>query len=243
MGKPGLVGALIESQGCQMLGGLYLAGGDWPRPAVLLLHGLPGHEKNLDLAHALRQVGIHCLYFHYRGSWGSHGDYSMEHLVPDTLAALAWLRARPEVDSARVALVGMSLGGWTALAAAAEAPEVAAVVALAPLIDPRRLPLPLEVAADFAASLHGTSAERLQAEWERLTPLPDLAPALADRPVLLVTADQDLFFPPDHYPPLVDRLPQATWVRFPRADHLFSDIRPGLTHVVRRWLLHHLDPD
>ncbi len=237
MTAAGLDGVILESEGCRLLGGLYRAAGEGPRPAVVLLHGIPGHEKNLDLAIALRQVGFHVLYFHYRGCWGSEGDYHLGNLVPDALAALSWLAAQPLVDAARLALVGMSLGGWAALAAAAEAPQVAAVVALSPLVDPRRAPLSAEAAQDFARSLHGTSGEALLADWAALPAISDLASRLRDRPILLATADRDEYFPPEHYFPLQERLPQMEWVRFPQADHLFSAVRPGLRHLVRRWLL------
>ena len=50
----------------------------WPagagrRPTVVLLHGLPGNEKNLDLAQAIRRAGWNVVTFNYRGSWGSPG--------------------------------------------------------------------------------------------------------------------------------------------------------------------------
>lgn len=46
-------------------------------PAVLMLHGIPGTEQNWDVAYALRDAGFHCLVFHYRGCWGSEGNYSI----------------------------------------------------------------------------------------------------------------------------------------------------------------------
>jgi hypothetical protein len=44
----------INSHGKRMSGFIYLAAGEAPHPTVLLLHGYPGNEKNLDLAQALR---------------------------------------------------------------------------------------------------------------------------------------------------------------------------------------------
>src|SRR4029453_8317257 len=38
-------------------GFVYLASGDGPHPTVVLLHGLPGNERNLDLAQAMRRAG------------------------------------------------------------------------------------------------------------------------------------------------------------------------------------------
>jgi dienelactone hydrolase len=40
----------------------------------------------------------------------------------DILAAVAWTRARPDVDPARIVLVGYSAGGWGTLGAASRAP-------------------------------------------------------------------------------------------------------------------------
>jgi dienelactone hydrolase len=231
-----LEAAFIDSAGDRLLGGLYLAGGPDPRPAALLLHGLPGHEKSLDLAADLRQIGFHSLYFHYRGAWGSSGDFSFDHLVPDAVAALDWLARRPEVDPGRIAVVGFSLGGWVACQLAADRPP-AALVAAAPLVDPRSAPLPPDLAEESAATLHGTTAAQLTDEWRSLRPLTEIAPRLQRLRFLLVTADQDPIFPPAHYHSFVEQLPDLERIRFPRADHLFSDVRPGLRHVIRRWLV------
>ena len=238
---PSLESAFIPSAGTEILGGLYRAGGPRPRPAVLLLHGLPGHEKNLDLAIDLRHVGFDCLYLHYRGAWGSRGDFSCSHLVTDAEAGWDWLTQRPDVDPARIALVGFSLGGWVAFALAARR-SPAALVGVAPLVDPRQVPLPSDLATESASTLRGTTSERLTEEWASLTPLTEFAASLRRVPALLVTADRDQLFPPPHYDPLVACLPHLTHLRFPQADHLFSDVRPGLRHVITRWLVEVLAP-
>ena len=49
----------------------YLPSGEGPHPCVLLLHGFPGNEKNLDLAQTLRRAGCAVVQFHYRGCWAS----------------------------------------------------------------------------------------------------------------------------------------------------------------------------
>jgi hypothetical protein len=237
-----LDGVVLHSGGCRLLGALHRAAGDGRHPAVLLLHGIPGHEKNLDLAVALRARGIHCFHFHYRGSWGSEGEYSLTHLVPDARVALEWLAFQPCVDPARLALVGISLGGWVALTIASQIDGVCAVAALSPLLDPARRPLPSELAVEFTASLDGTSADRLVAEWAALPSVGAVASRLAITPVLLITAGADAVFPPDHYVDLPAGLERLTHVRFPRADHVYSDVRPGLRHVVCQWLVDRFDP-
>ena len=54
----------------------FRAPGPGPHPVVLLLHGFPGNERNLDLAQTIRRAGWDVLFFDYRGSWGTPGDFS-----------------------------------------------------------------------------------------------------------------------------------------------------------------------
>jgi len=108
---------------------LWLTGGAGPHPALLLFHGFPGNEQNLDLAQAARRAGWHVLTLHYRGSWGSPGDFSFTHAAQDAHTALAWLRnpenaARFGIDSRRIAVAGHSMGGFMASDAAADDPAV-----------------------------------------------------------------------------------------------------------------------
>jgi predicted alpha/beta-fold hydrolase len=59
----------ILSHGARLNSVLYLASGGRPHPTVVLLHGFPGNEKNLDLAYAMRRAGWNALIPHYRGAW------------------------------------------------------------------------------------------------------------------------------------------------------------------------------
>ncbi len=108
---------------------------------------------------------------------------------------------------------------------------------MSPLIDPETVALSEADFAEFAAPLAGTSGPQLAEEWHQLTPIGSLSQALQGRPVLLVSADQDAYFPPEHYRPLTQQIPSIEWIRFPRADHLFTQVRPGLRHVVTHWLI------
>ncbi len=110
---------LVPSHGLGMNGLFYLAGGAGPHPTVVLLHGLPGNEQNLDLAQAIRRAGWNVLTLHYRGAWGSPGRFSIQHALEDADAAVAFVR-RPEIagkfaiDPLRIAIAGHSLGGFAA---------------------------------------------------------------------------------------------------------------------------------
>ena len=60
----------VPSHGVSINGLAYLPTGAGPHPVFILLHGLPGNEKNLDLAQAVRRAGWIAVTFNYRGSWG-----------------------------------------------------------------------------------------------------------------------------------------------------------------------------
>lgn len=126
----------IPSAGSRMNGLVYLAAGPGPHPVVVILHGFPGNERNLDLAQAVRRAGYDAVFFDYRGSWGSGGTFSMSNALADVSAAFAWVRdpqiaAKYGFDGARVALLGHSFGGWLALMKAPELPPGVCIAALA----------------------------------------------------------------------------------------------------------------
>ena len=104
---------------------MYTANGAGPHPTLLLLHGFPGNEQNLDLAQAARRAGWNVLTQHYRGSWGSKGAFSFAGAAEDAHAALAYLEdpanaARLHIDPRRIAIAGHSMGGFMAADAAAD---------------------------------------------------------------------------------------------------------------------------
>ena len=77
----------------------FLAAGAGPHPTMLLLHGLPGNERNLDLAQAVRRAGWNVLTFTYRGAWGSEGDFSISNAFEDTRAAMDFLRSDEAISA------------------------------------------------------------------------------------------------------------------------------------------------
>jgi len=131
-----MVEATIPSGGSRINGFVYLSAGEGPHPIVILLHGYPGNERNLDLGQAIRRAGYDALYFDYRGSWGSGGTFSFEHGLEDVDAVLAWVRdpaniAKYHFDAHRIALVGHSTGAWFALMTATHEPPEVCVAAIA----------------------------------------------------------------------------------------------------------------
>jgi len=115
---------LIDSHGSKMNALFFLAAGAGPHPTMVLLHGLPGNERNLDLAQAVRRAGWNVLTFTYRGAWGSEGDFSIDNSLADVDAAVTFLRSAEAVraygiDSGRLVVAGHSMGGYAAASFAA----------------------------------------------------------------------------------------------------------------------------
>jgi pimeloyl-ACP methyl ester carboxylesterase len=111
----GLTGITFDSDGHRLVGVLYLARGEEPKPTVLWLHGCPGLEKNLDLAVRLREGGWNALVFHYRGCWGSAGRYDLRTIPRDVTAAVDYLARCP-----RVLVVHGTRDRWVPVAQARE---------------------------------------------------------------------------------------------------------------------------
>jgi uncharacterized protein len=236
----GQTGVVFESGGERLLGTLVLARGDDPKPTAVLLHGLPGIEKNYDLAHALRDAGWNSLIFHYRGSWGSGGVYRFETLPDDARAALDYLSsgAHEQIDSERLAFVGHSMGGWTALMAG-EDRRVKAIAVIGAVTDPVRLPFTAAMAEElFCPFLHGLTPEEFEQHWTALGHGEALKRAGSlEVPLLIVHAETDSVVPVEQ----ARLLFAATGGRprlevHPEANHAFAWHRRWLVDLVVPWL-------
>lgn len=235
--EAGLDGVTFQSHGSRLLGGFYKAKGNSPRPTAILLHGLPGIEKHLDVAYCLRDDGWNCLYFHFRGCWGSHGSYSLEGLVDDIGAAVNWIFQQPSVDPSRVVLIGGSTMGHTALLYGASDPRISAMIGISPVVNPAAFHFSQELAQEFAEMLSGVTGPELIDQWNALPSLSASMQLLKGRPILMITADQDTLFPPSHYTEFMAENPEVEWVRNKDADHSFSTSRTWLVQRISEWLL------
>lgn len=128
---------LIKGGRGTMFGLLFRPGGAGPHPAVLLLHGFPGNEQNLDIAQGLRRAGFIVLTFHYSGSWGSDGEFRFGNVLDDAKTALALLQDKENrelysIDPDNIFVVGHSMGGFATLHTVADCDGVKGGIALAP---------------------------------------------------------------------------------------------------------------
>ena len=125
-----------------LAGTLTLPPGPGPHPGVVLITGRGPHDRAERgphrpfhlLADTFARAGTAVLRTDDRGtgrSTGSLATATYDDLAGDALAGVALLRARPEVDPARVGLLGHSEGGYLAPLAAAQEQGVAFVATLA----------------------------------------------------------------------------------------------------------------
>ena len=254
----------IPSHGAMLNALAYLAEGAGPHPVVLLLHGFPGNEKNLDLAQAIRRDGWDVVYFDYRGSWGSPGDFSFTHSIEDTQSAIAYLRdpaqaSKLRSDPAYIVLIGHSMGGFMARYAGAQDPAIKAVglISAADMgVDRMQSLKPAQekeatarlaahLASEGMAPLAGCTPESLAKEvtanaatWN----IPALAAKFTTRPVLVVTSDDGLAPSNDAFVAALHKA-GATDISTVHltTDHSYSDQRIALERAVLEALeyLHH----
>ena len=239
----------IPSGGVKINGVAYLAAGAGLHPTFVLLHGLPGNEKNLDLAQAVRRAGWNAITFNYRGSWGSPGVFRFAQNLQDADAVLAFLRdpanvAALGIDTTQLVLAGHSMGGWVTVRTAAHDHRLRGAVLIsaadmAAFGGNSREHVVAAMAGDME-SLAGTTAQEMADEvlahgdiWKFATAYDGLATV----PMLVITSNDGLA-------PSNDALVAAvrargntniTTAHFP-TDHSYSDQRIAMESAVIEWL-------
>jgi uncharacterized protein len=234
-------------------------------PAVVLITGsgpedrdessalLPAEYRPFrDIADTLTRRGIAVLRLDDRGVGGSDAGPAMAtsaDFADDVRAAVAWLRARPEIDPARVGLVGHSEGGIIAPLVAAADRRVRAVVLLAGTASRGRLIADAQIRAFFAGDTSISAPRRdsmlalalRQADsayaapgwlhwFADYDPLPTARRVTA--PTLILQGETDRQVPASEATKLVTAMRTAgnrrvTVRTFPRLNHLLLDDASG----------------
>ncbi len=239
----------IPSGGVAINGVAYLAAGAGEHPTVVICHGLPGNEKNLDLAQAIRRAGWNAVTFNYRGSWGSPGTFRFGQNIEDAGAVLAYLAvpanaAALGVNPGKIVIMGHSMGGWVAVTAAAHHPELAGLVTFSAADMARAAGAPasarVQIMAGNMEALAGVTAQSMADEVVTgAGPLPfsKAAASLVSTPYLALTSDDGLAGE-------TDALVRAIRARgggkvetgHVATDHGWNDHRIALEGLVLNWL-------
>lgn len=139
------VNFLVNNQ--KIFGMLHLPESNRRVPGVAFCHGFTGnrievHRLFVKMARQLAANGIAALRFDFRGSGESEGDFeqiTISDEITDALAALDFLRRQSEIESERIGIIGLSLGGCVAACAAARDGRVKALALWAAVADPNIL--------------------------------------------------------------------------------------------------------
>jgi uncharacterized protein len=243
--------AHIPTGGVKVNGVVLIPAGAGPHPTVVLFHGLPGNEKNLDLAQALRRAGFTVLAANYRGSWGSPGAYRFAQDLEDAKAFLAFVRDPANAktfgfDPAHIILVGHSLGGWvTAETLAADAGVLGGVtisagdmgaIGLAARSNFKAVAATMDDNRETLADVTGASmAQELKDHGEAWS-FAALAPKLKERRLLVLYSND---FVRAHSEGLIAGVKAAGGTKvqssFVDTDHSWSDQRLALESLVINW--------
>jgi dienelactone hydrolase len=234
--------------GTQIAGTLLIPPGEGPHPAFVWVHGSgPVTRGSADLwPYAFADLGYAVLTVDKRGVGRSGGSYTlpdgsrdnpahMERRARDVRAALAALRARPDVDGERIGLVGVSQAGWV-IPLAAEAGGVAAAIVLSGGLTP----VSVEGVFSAVAGEDGSSADAkpieeclVRARAHRPTDR-DFRGALEALacPALWLYGDLDRSNPTELCVELIESVRAAhgndfTVRRFPKAGHSLLTARYG----------------
>ena len=237
----------IPSGGVDINGVAYLAAGEGTHPTMVIAHGWPGNEKNLDLAQAVRRAGWNAVTFNYRGSWGSPSEFHFVQVPEDTANVIAYLR-RPEVaaklgvDPAKIALAGHSMGGWATAQTASKDPTLIGAVLISAAdmggIGGRPRAAVVTAAAGNAETLMTTPekmADELATEISKL-PLKDTAAGLAKLPVLILSSEDGLAPGTDALAADIQAAGGKVTKVHEATDHSWSDRRIRLAVLVIDWL-------
>jgi acetyl esterase/lipase len=238
----------FPSHGAEIPARLFVAAGAGVHPTILLLHGFPGTELNLDLARVLQRDGWNVLAIHYRGVWGAPGQFSLSHVVEDAQAALAWLRsptgAPYGIDARHIVVLGHSMGGFATVMLGEDRNVAGYVLISAADMATATLKETADPTdrAGFAddASYTNASLDSLIADarahvddwdWTRRAAL------MKGRPVLVLTSDDGLAPSDEAAAKAVTAAGgPAPTVEHMTTDHSYSDHRIALAASIIRWL-------
>lgn len=249
---------LIESNGFLINGYIEMTQGIGPHATIIILHGIPGTEKNGDLAKLFRRAGFNVVIFHYRGSWGSRGTYSFKHCVEDAENVISFLQKNASqfrINTAKIILIGHSLGGFVALYTAYRVSSINHVACISGFQlhlmkkafqkSPENKKIIIDLFNSSTNPLGGISSEKLLNEaletdqWD-FTKFHEI---LSSKDVFFLSALKDDNCPVELYDSvIIKNLEQLhaknlTLVQFEEAGHSYSDHRIKMAKSLLNWLL------
>ena len=243
------------------------------RPVVIVLHGTGGYkEHNLELLTTLAKRGFIAIApdGRYHGERSKAGKGTVDYYaaiaqayrdgkshpwlydtVFDVTRLIDYLQTRPDVDPARIGLMGFSKGGMETYLTAAVDPRVAVAV---PCIAVQSFAWELQhdqwhgrigtVQGAFNAAAESEGVEKPDAAfvkkfYDRLIPGidgpfdgPSIVPLICPRPLLVINGEIDKLNPLPGVKLATDAT-AAAYAKAGVADRFKADVEPGVAHAVK----------
>lgn len=129
-----------NTRGQKLFGILHLPVKEYSLPVVIMAHGFTDDKTGdnrlfVKFARRAAEIGIAILRFDFAGSGDSEGDFrhtTIETEIEDLHCAVDFVYTLPEIDKARINLVGYSLGGAISIIVAADDLRVKSFIGWAP---------------------------------------------------------------------------------------------------------------
>ncbi len=262
--RPGAEAIQIKGKRGKLFCLLYTAGGEGLHPTVLLLHGFPGTEQNMDLAQGIRRAGFNVMTMHYSGSWGSDGDFSFKNVLEDACTVCDFLenednQKQYRIDQNNLFIAGHSMGGFATLNTLAVRKNFKGGVALTPYdfghawvqskVDEAVKKNLYDLLDEGTPWLFGTDPEKLKNELKQYGADYQIirkAEELSKKPVYIIGGElDDCALIETHCVPIVRSVNEYNRNMMDyetmETDHCFSDLRLTMIGKVVTWLLGHIN--
>ncbi|MCB9253132.1 MAG: alpha/beta hydrolase [Bdellovibrionaceae bacterium] len=205
---------------------------------LIFMHGLPGPSLHIRAVvdRLVERLGWNGLSFHYRGCWGSTGEYALTKQHEDYVAVCGWLKEVRKIPAPAQMTLGYSMGGYNLLRALSEGRVAGKAIALAPLTRIEGCGID-DAFFEEASGLLEMPPVKLKSQYA-LLPAIDFAKVDKEISPLLsiLTAAEDELFSEDYYQQQFHEKARSKWTSVPRANHLFEGVEKELEEGLFRLL-------
>lgn len=217
-----------------------------PAPAILLMHGYGGdkdeHGRYEDASKRLVASGFAAIRFDFRygktpgngsESEGKLSEMTPDEWISDAEAMLSYVAGLDGIDAKRIGVIGLSMGGYTAICASARSKLARAVVEWSAPAKLRPTRQWIKGEEHFLRFMRASSRYVPLRDCRKITPRPFLAVAGTNDKVVNYQDSVSLF--------KAAREPRSLYL-IGGADHVFSRHQDELLGVTIGWLCEKLTP-
>lgn len=197
----------LKIDGLTLSGQLYVPETGNKSPAVCICHGIPSGQTTPaskgypQLAKRLCKEGFVTLFFNFRGTGASEGNFDIAGWVKDLESAIDYLWAEPRVDRKRISLLGFSAGAAVSVCVAAQDERISAIASCACPAEFTLDPDKREPTINYFRNLgiirdkdFPPSIDQWFNSFQTVRPL-DCVENISPRPLLLVHSEHDEIVP------------------------------------------------